>query len=351
MAASPMSAVTGSERVCFHCGPVEENMDISALSRASRFGFVLRAKLRMIAAEWLDALGLERRASANVLDLSGGNQQRALLGRALASAAPLLLLDDPTRGVDVNAKREIYAILDRIKEEGRSALFYSTENAEFLKCDRVYVMAGGSIEAEFLGSEATEERIVHASYAKPVAPSQARRSGKRTGGSMTVGAIDERHRVRGCSEDGAKQARGGPAPQLCHSDRVRRTTPAGILLIGMLVVTVCIEPAAISSTGLSLLLDASVPVAFATLAQMLFILGGDIDLGLGFAVGFVNTVGATLLVQNPLLAAVFLLAVIAGYIMMGADRRASFRSVRRGHAGRIFCLARFGPPHSRRPGW
>ncbi|MGX8014229.1 sugar ABC transporter ATP-binding protein (plasmid) [Mesorhizobium sp. ORM8.1] len=159
---------------------VEDNVSISALHKASRFHFVKSQALSAVAGKWLNELGLAKRAKSSILSLSGGNQQRALLGRALASDAPLLLLDDPTRGVDLNAKREIYRILDQVKENNRSAILYSTENAEFQKCDRVYVMARGRIAAELSRDEVSDEKIVQASFAHPVGrdagPRQARRS-------------------------------------------------------------------------------------------------------------------------------------------------------------------------------
>lgn len=146
---------------------VQDNVAISAAPRLSSAGLVDFAALKTAAQTWLSELGLAHRAQSPITSLSGGNQQRALLGRALVSEAPLLLLDDPTRGVDASAKASIYEILDKLKEKGRSAILYSTEVAEFQKCDRVYVMARGHIVAEFDGTEATEERIVQASFLRP----------------------------------------------------------------------------------------------------------------------------------------------------------------------------------------
>lgn len=283
---------------------VEENVGISAVPNVSRWGFVDFRRLRGITSSWLRELKLDHRADLPIVSLSGGNQQRALLGRALASDAPILLLDDPTRGVDVSAKGDIYEILDKLREKGRSAILYSTEAAEFSKCDRVYVMARGGIVAEFVGSEATEERIVEASFTRPAETQDTSRTRKtahpgstgiKSGADMTT---PETHRIP-------------------FADLLRwRALPAAILMVAMLALAFWLQPRALSSFGLNLLLSASIPLAFAVLAQMLFLLGGDIDLSLGFAVGLANVIAATYLVDAPVVAAVGLLGVVAGYVAL-----------------------------------
>jgi ribose transport system ATP-binding protein len=282
---------------------VEKNVGISAVPNVASFGFVDFAKLRTVTQLWLKELGLSHRADSEILHLSGGNQQRALLGRALASDAPILLLDDPTRGVDVSAKGDIYAILDKLKENHRSAILYSTEVAEFRKCDRVYVMARGRIAAEFLGSEATEQRIIQASFASEAPEEDA---ALKQGSSRPVAKVERINVDR---------------PTLDRKDYAKRilqarALPAAILALAMLCLAFWLEPHTLSTFGLNLLLQASVPLAFAVLAQMLFLLGGDIDLGLGFAIGLANVIAATYLVDSPLIGGLELLALIAGYIVM-----------------------------------
>lgn len=97
-----------------------------------------------------------------VENLSGGNQQKVLLGKWIFSQPDVLLLDEPTRGVDVGAKYEIYQIINELVEEGKSALFISSELTEILgMCDRIYVMNQGRIIGEFLAEEATQEIIMN----------------------------------------------------------------------------------------------------------------------------------------------------------------------------------------------
>lgn len=271
---------------------VSDNVSVTATPLMSRLGFVDFAGLKARAHGWLDELGLAHRANSPIGSLSGGNQQRALLGRALASEAPLLLLDDPTRGVDASAKASIYGILDKLKANGRSAIFYSTEVAEFAQCDRVYVMARGHIVAEFTGAEATEERIVHASF---------------------------QHPEQAAGEGRADAPAAAPVPA-----RVSALTrvliwpafPAAVLMLAMFALAFWLQPRAFSTFGFELLLQASMPLVFAVMAQMLFLLGGDIDLGIGFAIGLANALAATYLVDAPMIGVFALAGVIAGYAIL-----------------------------------
>ncbi len=270
---------------------VEDNVAVSAASRFSRAGVIDFAALKLAAQEWLWELGLAHRAQSQIVSLSGGNQQRALLGRALVSEAPLLLLDDPTRGVDATAKASIYEILDKLKDNGRSAVLYSTEVAEFQKCDRVYVMARGHVVAEFKGSEASEERIVQSSFLRP---------------DKTTAKLESEEEPRG---------RLSSAVSITQF-LAWRSLPAAILMLAMFALAFWQQPNAFSTFGLELLLQASMPLALAVMAQMLFLLGGDIDLGLGFAIGLVNVLAATYLIDEPAIGLLALTAVVGGYVAL-----------------------------------
>lgn len=94
-------------------------------------------------------------------NLSGGNQQKVSVAKALALSPRLLILDEPTRGVDVNAKAEIHKIIGGLVKQGMSILMISSELPELLgMCDRIYVMSGGRIKGEFDRNEATQEKIL-----------------------------------------------------------------------------------------------------------------------------------------------------------------------------------------------
>jgi ABC-type sugar transport system ATPase subunit len=94
---------------------------------------------------------------------SGGNQQKAVLSKWLATNPRILLLDEPTRGIDVGAKKEIYTLIRNLADSGISILFISSELEEIIGvCDRMLVMREGEITSEFKKSEATQENIMKA---------------------------------------------------------------------------------------------------------------------------------------------------------------------------------------------
>jgi ABC-type sugar transport system ATPase subunit len=100
---------------------------------------------------------------AAITGLSGGNQQKCIIGRWLLTQPEVLLLDDPTRGIDVGAKAELYALIDRLCREGLGVILTSSELPELLTLsDRVIVLAEGRLTAELSRSEATEQRIMEA---------------------------------------------------------------------------------------------------------------------------------------------------------------------------------------------
>ena len=105
----------------------------------------------------------------DILSLSGGNQQKVLFARALASPAPVVLMDDPMRGVDVGTKQDVYSMLREEAGKGRTFIWYSTEMDEVRQCDRVYVFSEGAIAAEFAGEDVTEENIIRASFKEAAA--------------------------------------------------------------------------------------------------------------------------------------------------------------------------------------
>jgi ribose transport system ATP-binding protein len=102
---------------------------------------------------------------SNILSLSGGNQQKALFARALASDARIMLMDDPMRGVDFGTKLEVYDLIRAEAARGRTFLWYTTEVEELKNCDRAYVFRNGAIVAELARDELNEEQVIHSSFA------------------------------------------------------------------------------------------------------------------------------------------------------------------------------------------
>jgi ribose transport system ATP-binding protein len=102
---------------------------------------------------------------SRILSLSGGNQQKALFARALASDARIVLMDDPMRGVDYATKLEVYELIRAEAQAGRTFLWYTTETEELKNCDRAYIFRNGAVVAELARDELSEERVIHSSFA------------------------------------------------------------------------------------------------------------------------------------------------------------------------------------------
>ncbi|MBI3817491.1 MAG: sugar ABC transporter ATP-binding protein [Planctomycetes bacterium] len=142
--------------------PIRENTTISALDRVSKFGVLLLARERRQVREKVKELDV--RASSieqKISDLSGGNQQKVLLGRMLHRGSHILIVDEPTRGVDVGARAEIYARLKNLAVAGASILMVSSDLPEVLGMShRIVVMRGGRIAGVLGRAEATPESVM-----------------------------------------------------------------------------------------------------------------------------------------------------------------------------------------------
>ena len=113
----------------------------------------------------VDALQIDMRAAKQVRRLSGGNQQKVTIARWLASGFAVLLCNDPTRGIDVGTKRQVYGLLRELANDGAAILFFSSELAEFpLVCDRVLTVYGGRVTAELAGAAADEATLLQAMH-------------------------------------------------------------------------------------------------------------------------------------------------------------------------------------------
>jgi erythritol transport system ATP-binding protein len=99
-----------------------------------------------------------------ITSLSGGNQQKVVIAKSMLTSPKILMLDEPSRGIDVNAKSEIFAIMSQLAQDGFGVLFISSELKEVMAmADRILVMSRGAVTGEFLREEATEELLVAAS--------------------------------------------------------------------------------------------------------------------------------------------------------------------------------------------
>lgn len=149
---------------------VGANITLCTLEQSVRGGLVSRRLENEHAQGVVEQLGIKTSGvDAPVTSLSGGNQQKTILGRWLLTRPKVLLLDDPTRGVDVGAKAELYRLLDGLCRQGLGILLTSSELPELLAlCDRILVLCEGRQTGEFSRSEATEQRIMEAATTRRV---------------------------------------------------------------------------------------------------------------------------------------------------------------------------------------
>jgi len=265
---------------------IDDNIAISTLNRLSRWGFVSVRRMREVTSGWFQRLRIRAPDGSDpVVSLSGGNQQKVVIARALAADADVILLDDPTRGVDLGTKADLYKLFRGFADEGRAVLWYSTDETEFVECDRTVIMRDGSVVAEFGRNEITGERLVEASF------------------RSVDGKADEAARRR--------------------IDRARKfgaTVPTLIPVVTFAVVfALCVSqnPGILSAFGMTLVFSAAFALSFAAISQLFTIAAGDIDLGLGPFIGLVNALAATWLVTDPWLAVGAFVILLVAYPLMG----------------------------------
>jgi len=143
---------------------VQANVALPSTPRLTRLGVVDRAAETALAQRQVDDLRIRTPSLAQrVVNLSGGNQQKVVLGKWLAADVDVLLMDEPTRGIDVAAKVEIYELMNRLTAEGKAILMISSELPEVLgMSDRILVLYRGSLVAEMSAQGVTQEQVLAA---------------------------------------------------------------------------------------------------------------------------------------------------------------------------------------------
>ena len=263
---------------------VRENAAVSALGRF-RTGPLLsrQAELESVRAEMKELAVRAPSIEADVTSLSGGNQQKVVMARALLSRPGMLIADEPTQGVDVGARSEIYRILREISEDGIPVVVASSDAQELEGlCDRVIVLSRGHAVVELTGEEVTEERIIHAAV------------------SATTHAVEQEGRG-----DGDSQSR---LRRLIASDHA----PAIILALVILVLGAYIyarNDRYISDFNINSMLMAVAALGFISLGQTIALFIAGIDLSVGPLAGFLVVVGSFFL-NDDKSAAVMLFGIL-----------------------------------------
>lgn len=150
---------------------VGDNLTLAVLNRLAKWGLRKRAKEQKVAADLVSDLSIRTPSlGTEVITLSGGNQQKVVVGKWLATQSRILVLDEPTRGIDIGAKAEVHALIQRLAQQGVAILLVSSELIEVMSVsDRILVMHEGRITGEFSYGEATEEQIMACATGQAVA--------------------------------------------------------------------------------------------------------------------------------------------------------------------------------------
>ena len=153
---------------------VTENITLTQVPAHTRFGLVNDRALRRIGRRYAEKLSIDVRTAQTAEHLSGGNQQKVVLAKWLATGADLFLMDEPTRGIDVGAKAEVYDLIEELTEAGKSVLLSTSELPELMAMsDRFLVLSEGRLVCTFSKEEATPEEVIFHASKKPDAHAEA----------------------------------------------------------------------------------------------------------------------------------------------------------------------------------
>jgi len=246
---------------------LRENAAVAALGRFSRLGWMSATRERRSIAERFSALRVKApSAEVDITSLSGGNQQKVVLSRVLLAGTRVILADEPTQGVDVGAREDIYDILRQAAKEGLAVIVLSSSAAELEQlCDRVVVFSRGQVVAELFDDELTEHSITQA--------------------ALTAS------KSKAAEKEEVARGRGSWMRRIARSD----LTPSGVLLaaiVGLGVLAVSKTPFYLTERNFSLFLPLVATLAFFALAQQLVMMVGGIDLSVGPLASFLVVVGS-----------------------------------------------------------
>ena len=268
---------------------VRDNLSFAALGTLSRWGIVDAAAERDAVERIVQLLAV--RTDGTDLpagSLSGGNQQKLVIGKWLMMAPRILLLNDPTRGIDVGTKQEMYQLLRELADAGAAILFYSTDYDELVGCcDRVLVMYDGAIKRELVGAEITERALV--SSALNIGADRCRRS---------------RHDVSGDWSYWLREHKG--------------TLLAFAAFVAMFTIYAANHPAGLNANVATTAANKGVLLAIVAMAQTLVVLTSGIDLSVGMVMVLANCLASTIVVGSPLMTALGVLGVLLVGCLCGA---------------------------------
>ena len=315
---------------------VRENIALPFSARVKSWGPINLGRERGRVQGAIERLQIDTRAQGEVRRLSGGNQQKVTIARWVAGGVTTMLCFDPTRGIDIRTKQQIYVLLRELADAGAAVLLYTSELKEVrLACDRAIVIFGGRVVAELDAADADEPALLRAAYNLQVGRADAGGAGgggRRGGPRERVGRAgrptrptprpptpaprpptprrrpDERRDRRLRARPGS--ARPTRPPASCATTPGRwacsscswRCSPSRRL----------IQPT-YGPPGIQGLAIAVLPLALATVGQAIVVISGGIDLSLGSIIAFMTVVAASLMKAYPELT----ILVVVGVLLLG----------------------------------
>lgn len=269
----------------FKLWSIADNIIISSLDQLLKRKLLNEKKCDDLAQHWYDKLKFRAAGREdNITNLSGGNQQKAIIGRGIASDADLIIFDDPTRGVDAGTKKEIYSIIEEVSAAGKSVIWYSTEDNEMMECDRVYIMREGMIVGELMEDEISVDTVISTSFRKAEVTAKENTAVKESGlGKKALSLL---------------------------------TSGSGISLLVLACIWIIVSmfnSNVNTRMGMTYMIGSALPLVFVSIGQMFIVEAGDINLGIGNAMGLVSAITATIMVENPGLGLLAVLGVLILY--------------------------------------
>jgi ribose transport system ATP-binding protein len=297
---------------------IRENVALPLVRNPSKWGLINARAERERVSNAVKRLQIDTRAEAQLRRLSGGNQQKVVIARWMATGFQTLLCFDPTRGIDIGTKHQIYRLLREMADAGSSVLLFTSELPEIaLVCDRTIVLFGGEIVAEMPASEANEETLLRAAHGLELAPVRGAigRAGVRSTGT---GAITG-------SADNLSLSVQAPNQSSGFLDKVWSAVVRHPALFGMpllflvfLMATVAIHPKFDSFDAQSVAM-AALPLACAAAAQAIVVISGGIDLSIGSVMAVANVLAARTMNEASFGQSLWLaLAILAAGAAIGA---------------------------------
>jgi ribose transport system ATP-binding protein len=270
---------------------IHENVALPLVREPSKWGLIDARTERHRVSNAVKRLQIDTRAESQLRRLSGGNQQKVVIARWIATGFQTLLCFDPTRGIDIGTKQQIYRLLREMADAGSSVLLFTSELPEIaLVCDRTIILFGGGIVAEMPASEADEETLLRAAHGLEVGPATASAPPANVRSSR-AGAIAELAGKPALSVRAPDQSFGIIDKIWDAVVRYPALFGMPVLLIVFLMATVAIHPRFDSFDAQSLAM-AALPLACAAAAQAIVVISGGIDLSIGSVMAVANVLAA-----------------------------------------------------------